>query len=336
MLFHFAATAEANPKFCRMAKLWAWSLRHLGGALADGPITVCFNDESDAATAGWLEQLKVRVRSRPRLSEKHKEVNKYNVLWTEGIENADWVVLTDCDVVCTNDLAPLADWLAGHEFGAVSDAVVRYDGRPYRHPVIHYPNMLRAFTGLSVGALQAHQHPEFTGRPPFTVYPYFNGGMLAIKGAHVPAFRKAVVDISRRIYAATRPAQWNGLRVLQRAWNNLWDKSAYATRLCVGWHLRPRYADQSAIFPAVLKLALSYQVLPHVCNWRYQDLAAPGAEPLLLHYYEQALGIPPPRILDGTWLDSYRTSADRGRVALAQTVQAFLREYPGQQTGAQA
>ena len=104
--FHFLCTAEPTPRYRRMVQLWAWSIRQRAGALAMAPITVTYNDAPDPEAARFLEAMKVRVETRPRLSTSHREVNKYNSLRAEGLDQADWIVLMDCDTAVIDDLAP--------------------------------------------------------------------------------------------------------------------------------------------------------------------------------------------------------------------------------------
>jgi hypothetical protein len=327
---HFVTAAEATPYFCRLACLWAWSLRQRAGALSDSPLTVVFNDRTDPDAETWLRRLPgVRVLARPRVSRIHKEANKYSALWAPEIEQADWVILTDCDVVCADRLDPLPNLLAGVEFASVLDGMTpRADGT-YRPSVYRYDRLLQDLGSISAETLASHHLTQYDGiRLPGNL-PYFNGGMLAIAGRRVPAFREVVVELSNLIHRWSQPGLGQPLRLVQRAWNSMCSTSASGEKLMIGWHVRrKRFADQAAIFPAVLKLGLPYRVLPHAYNWRSATMAAPSESPRLIHYYQHALGIPPARILDPDWIPAYRDSTDPGRRALAGVVADFLEHHP--------
>lgn len=182
MRYHFVITVEPVPAFCRMACLWAWSLRRHAGALADSRLFVVFNDWTDPDTEEWLRRV-------------HRD----------------------------------------------------------------------------------QTHP---------------------------------------------------LGMMRRAWNTLWAGCPGGERFMIGWHVRrKRFADQAAVFPAALKLRLSYRVLPHEFNWRFRDTVRPDETPRLIHYYKSALGIPPSRILQEDWIPAYRESGDVGRRALANVVGEFLQQH---------
>jgi len=330
MRYHFVVTAEPNPAFCRMVCLWAWSLRRHAGALANSRIFVIFNDRVDQDTEKWLRHLpNVTVLTLPRLSRDHKELNKYSALWAPGLEEADYVVLTDCDVVCTGRLDKLDALMAGAEFAGISDAPGSAQQGSYKPSICRYALMLQELSGLSPAEVSLHRHEAFTGRPPFTGFPYFNGGVLIIGGQRLAEFRALVVELSRHIYRQVHQDQARPLRLMRRTWNTLWASHPGGERFMIGWHVRrKRFADQVAVFPAVLKLRLSYRVLPHEFNWRFHDPARPDTTPRLIHYYKAALGIPPPQILQADWIPAYRESADAGRQALANVVGEFLQQHP--------
>lgn len=273
----------------------------------------------------------VQVTTRPRLSRLHKEVNKYNVLWTPGLEEADWILLTDCDVACAGPLDGLEALLEGLDFAAVSDGVPARSRRSPRPPVLRYDYFLRLFSGLSGRELKQHAHPEFIHQPPFTRYPYFNGGVMMIRGARLASFRETIVELSEQVFRQACRRQLNPLRWIQQAWNNAWFRSRHAHRLSLGWHMRQRYADQAVILPCLLKLGLRYTVLPHAYNWRYIEIGAKNPPPLLIHYFEPALGIAPDRILSRHWLDAFAHSNDEGRQALAGLVHDYLAAHPAEE-----
>ena len=327
--FHLVCTAEATPKYCRMVRLWAWSLRNRAGALAGSPLTVTFNDQADEQTAQWLRRLPAAdVSISPRISRSHREVNKYNALWAPGLENTEWVVLTDCDVAFIDDLGPIADLLKDVDFAAVPEGHDPRNpppGRPRNYKAIrNYEQLLLSETGLSLEELATHRHPWFTDRWPCTTYPYFNGGFIAIRSSRLAEFRDAVLDMSRRLYRRARRNHPNPLRFLQRFWNSRWDRTPWADRFCIGPFFRQRYADQVALAVVAIKLGLRYRVLPHCWNWRTLGMGHGEELPIrIIHYFEPALGLPLDRILDPAWIPTYAASDNPGKKALAELVAEY-------------
>lgn len=330
MRYHFAITAEPVPAFCRMACLWAWSLRRYAGALANSHIFVIFNDRTDPATEKWLRRLpNLTVLARPRLSHDHKELNKYSALWAPGLEKADYVILTDCDVICANRLDELEALMASAAFGGISDNPISATHGTYKPSIYRYARMLHDLAGLSPNEIRAHRHAAGTSRPPYDGLPYFNGGVLVIGGRRLAEFRALVVELSRRIHRQVYHDQKHPLGLMRRTWNALCARWPGGERLMIGWHVRrKRFADQAAVFPAVLKLRLPYRVLPHEFNWRHHGTGRPEETPRLIHYYKSALGIPPPRILQADWIHPYQMSNDIGQHALARVVSEFLQQHP--------
>jgi hypothetical protein len=313
-----------------MVRLWAWSLRTRAGGLASSPLTVTFNDRADTATAEWLRQFPAtECVVRPRLSAAHREVNKYNALWAPGLDSADWVILTDCDVAFVSDLSPLADALGDADFAAAPEGHEPRNpppGRPRHYKTIrHYEALLLRETGLTREALAAHRHPWFTDRWPCTTYPYFNGGFIAIRGTRLAEFREAILGMSSRLFRRARINHPNPLFFLQRFWNSRWDRTPWADRLCIGPFFRQRYADQVALAVVAIKKGFRYRVLPHCFNWRSLGMGHGEELPIrVLHYFEPALGLPADRILDTDWIADYSASTHPGRQALAGLVRDFL------------
>jgi len=329
--FHFVCTAEATPKYCNMVRLWAWSIRNRAGALAGSPLAVAFNDQADETATAWLRRLPaVDVFIQPRISASHREVNKFNALWAPGLDRAEWVILTDCDVAFISDLEPLADQLKDVDFAAAPEGHDPRNpptGRPRNYKAIrNYERLLLQETGMSAAGLAAHRHQWFTNRWPCTTYPYFNGGVIAIRGSKLQEFRSAVIETSRRLYMRMRSLHPNPLYSLRRFWNSRWDRTPWADRLCIGPFFRQRYADQVALAVVAIKLGLRYRVLPHCWNWRTLGMGHGEELPIrIIHYFEPALGLAPDRILDGDWLSDFSASSNPGKRVLAELV----REYRG-------
>jgi len=330
--FHFLCTAEATAKYCQMVRLWAWSLKNKTSLPADTQFTVTFNDCADEQTVKWLMQFEgASVNIRPRLSKQHAEVNKYNALWSPDIGKSEWVILTDCDVVFVNSIVPLINLLAEVEFGASPEGhnpVNPPPGHPENYRAIrNYEELLLSEISLSLDQLRKHRHPWFTDKCPRTDYPYFNGGFIAIKTSKLKEFRNAVVELSQKLYFQMRWNHPDPIFFLRRFWNSRWDRTRWADFFCIGPFFRQRYADQVALAAAVLKLNLKYTVLPHSYNWRCAGMGH-GEEvpPRVIHYFQPAFGIPLTDILKDYWIDSFLSSKNYGKKALAETVLQFLKE----------
>lgn len=328
--FHFLCTAEPTPRYRRMVQLWAWSIRQRAGALAAAPITVTYNDAPDPEAVRFLEALKVRVETRPRLSTAHREVNKYNSLWAEGLDQADWIVLMDCDTVVINDLAPLPGLLEQVDLAAAPeghDPRMPPPGRPRGYRAIRgYERLLLSETGMTPDQLAGYRHPWFTGHWPCTDYPYFNGGVIILSSSRLMEFRDRILDTSRRLFRRMRHVHPNPAYFLQRFWNSRWDRTPWADRLCIGSFFRQRYADQVALAVAAIAGRFPYRVLPHAWNWRSTGMQHGEESPIrILHYFEPALGLDTNRIIDSDWIDAYRASDNPGQQALSTIVSEFLR-----------
>jgi len=313
-----------------MVRLWAWSLRQRGGALAQAPVTVTFNDQTDPDTAQWLiRETGCQIRVLPRLSLSHKEANKYNALMAPDLEQANWVVLTDCDVACMNDLAPLGNWLTDSVDAAAApeghQPAVPPPGKPAHYkPIRRYGELLVGLADLTPAQMTTHQHPWFTDRWPCTVYPYFNGGVVAVRGSCVKAFRETLVPMTQALYTRARRWHPHPLLLLKRFWNSRVDRTPWADDLCLGPFFRQRYADQVALMATFLKLRLRYTVLPHCFNWRARDMGHGEELPIrLLHYFKPALGVPLDQLFNPDWIPAYRQSDNPGRQALAEIVTQY-------------
>jgi hypothetical protein len=335
--FHFVTAAEATPRYTRMARLWAWSLRTNAGVLAHAPRTVVFNDRADDDAARRLRtESGAEVLTRPRLSRTHPETNKFNALFAPALADlpADaWVVLTDCDVCCVHDLAPLVRELTANAAGPIDVAAApeghRATPSPTKpadwSPVRGYARLLREHAGLDDAALARLEHPWFAGHPTPTRYPYFNGGVICIRAGVLPAYRDALLELSPLLHARVRRWQPNPARLLARAWNAKVDRRPGAERRTRGWFFRERFADQVALTVAAARLGLHLGVLPHALNWRCPGMPhGTASPPMLLHYFELALGLNPERIFEPGWREDFARSHNEGRRALAKVVGDYL------------
>src|SRR3954452_14403605 len=101
----FACVAENRPEWAEKAHGLAFSIRTLGGTLAESPIVVHFVGDPSPELARPLERLGAEIRVVKRLDQRNAFANKLRML--EMDEHADFDVLAalDCDVAVLGDFA---------------------------------------------------------------------------------------------------------------------------------------------------------------------------------------------------------------------------------------
>lgn len=312
----FVLAAEARPAYLNMTALCCWSIRARAGVFARSPISIVFNDADDPRATSWLRSaLGVEVSVRPRRSPRLHFLNKLNALDASVPGGPDWTIYLDCDTAVINDLAPLAQWCAGPiDFAAApvnAKAAWQLDRIFLRH------------TGLSRDELEAHAHPWFNTR-----YPYFNGGVFAVRSSRLPEFRPVYEDLTRRLFDQMKsgPHPWRWLR---NRWNRKVCKTRWADRLVIGPFFTRYYAEQVALAAAVLKLRLPYRVLPNSCNWKLPDTGHGEESPVrILHYLQSRHPLDRGRLFEGEWIDQYARDPWEGRRELARLVRDFTAQHP--------
>jgi len=280
MRVSFTITAENTRKYANMALLCAWSIRHRAGALADADIHVCFNDVGHEEAARILEsELGVCVHVLPRLSKDMGFMNKYNGLKVPGVEDADWVVLLDCDTAVIGDLVELREWMEGGEddFGAVPVESSRVWG---------LGDLLREYSGVSEEELEGMRHPWFHD------YPYFNGGFFALRGKYVARFREKVIPWSAELHERMRLRGKGVSERVRLQWNRFWSEKRVGEGLVSEPYFSKCYGDQIALVAAVLSLGLRYRVWPCAYNWTSGGRGHGEDSPIrILHYLSARFGI---------------------------------------------
>lgn len=303
----FVITAEPTPAYANMAKLCAWSIRTRAGALADASISVVFNDELHADAAAELRgRWDVHIERRPRLSESMKCMNKYNGLFAAAAQEADWVILLDCDTAVVNPLDPLADWMRSgeHDFGASLVDSARVWG---------LDQLVMRHSNLSSAELTPHRTADRARLP------YFNGGVIALRGTWLDLFRRAVIDYSHELFESMRaggghPVQWARVQ-----WNRVMSRRPATERFIAAPFFHKGYADQIAIVLAMMKLRLRYRILPREYNWLDERFDPSEPDPIrIFHYLGAYYPIDRERLFDGDWIDEFKSSAKRGRRTLAE------------------
>jgi len=316
MRIAFVTTAEPTLAYANMARLLAWTIRNRGGALADASITVMFNDRVHADAADDLRRWDVQVETRDRLSESMKCMNKYNGLFARATRDADWVVLLDCDTAVVDSLDFLLDWMRmdQHDF-----AGVRVDSAE----VWGWPPLIRQHTDIA-----AKQQTKSTSE--IDDPPYFNGGVVILRGSALTEFRDLVIHYSQRLYQQMRAGRGSPGHWARVQWNRFVSKRSTTQPLIVKPFFHKGYADQVAIVLAMLQLRLRYDVLSHAFNWRDERFVADtesDTDIRILHYLSAYYPIDRNGLFDGDWVDSYAESPKPGRAALANLVRAYRTEW---------
>jgi len=286
----------------------------MGGTLADAGISVVFNDRSDAPSAHWLgSRLGVDVTVRPRRSPTLHFLNKLNALEASDPAASDWTVYLDCDTAIANPLDALSEWMHGpDEFGAApvnAKAAWKLDRIILRH------------TDLTPEELERHVHPWFNTR-----YPYFNGGVFAVRSSRLPEFRRTYERLTLTLFEEMKSG-WNPLRWARTKWNRRVCKSPLADSLVIGPFFTRFYAEQVALAISVLGLRLRYRVLPNAYNWKLPDTGHGEESPVrTLHYLQSRHPLDRANLFEGDWIDAYAQDPWEGRRELSRLVKGFVAE----------
>jgi hypothetical protein len=110
----FSCVVDAKPKFSRQALLWAASLLIHGEQDADS-LVVHTIGECDPLLKELLDNWGVRHVSAAPFDERHPYSNKLVQFATPILQNADFVILCDCDLAFA---APITPWVRGDRIRA--------------------------------------------------------------------------------------------------------------------------------------------------------------------------------------------------------------------------
>ncbi|MFK7960394.1 MAG: hypothetical protein AB8G96_07690 [Phycisphaerales bacterium] len=325
MRVRFVTVAEANQRFGEMALLWAWSIRRRGGMLADADVTVVFNEREDEALSERLRrESNVDVRVMPRISTSHPERNKFNAFRIDGLEDDDWVILSDVDMCVCDHLDGLHARLAEDDFDlGVTPAGI--DPRPPLPLLRGLDKLLRQETGLTRAQLAEWEHPWFADHAPYSRWPYISGGLFVVRGRHVREFGDEILQQTKMMYEQMRTRQPNPWRVLRNFYNyRVHRLGRWSEPLIIGWWFMARLADQVAISTAMIRMKLRPTYLDHTYNWRYMDSGQGEELPVrFLHYFGSMARASHQDLLAGDWTDAYAADDHPGRQALADVTMAY-------------
>jgi len=315
MKIAFAVAGEAKAEHENMLRVLSYSLRTRGGALCDAPIYITFNDRLNETVADDLRNhCGAVVESRPRLSRDMGFMNKYNSFFAPGLQDADWVVLLDCDVAVINDLAPLLEWA---ETTKADLGGVRVDSSQ----VWGLETVIHRRTGLPLETVQQWKQAD-------DAYPYYNGGMIIFRGQYLETFRESVIAESHELFRSMRTGGLNPLHWLRIQWNRKMVNHTGSQRLIIPPFFAKCYADQVAIITTMVKLGMKCDTLPHQFNFRVPSMA-PGIDEdgiLILHYLKAYYPVDQRNLFNSSWIGDYVRSEHCGHRALGDLVRSYVRD----------
>ncbi len=313
MKIAFAIAGEAKPAHENMLRLLSYSIRSRGGVLSDAPIYITFNDTLHTDVA---DELRTRyhavVESRPRLSQDMGFMNKYNSFYAPGLQDADWIVLLDCDVAVLNDLSPMLEWAKTTQADLGG---VKVDSSQ----VWGIEKIIQKQTGLPLDTIQKWQIDEAGA------YPYYNGGMIIFRRKYLEAFREMVIEESHTLFRSMRTQGGNPLHWLRIQWNRRMCDRSSTKRFVLPPFFAKCYGDQVAIITTMIKLGMICDTLPHEFNYRVPEMATGVGthDILLLHYLKAYYPVDQANLFDSPWIDTFANSDHCGKIALSDLVRSY-------------
>nr|MDT0659797.1 hypothetical protein [Micromonospora sp. DSM 115978] len=102
----FSCVVDGTPRYTHEA--WIWSTTLLRLALRKPhEVVVHLVEGVDSQDFDFLRDLGVEIRTVPRFDQRHPYSNKLSQLESEALQDADLLVLTDCDIAFADDVSGL-------------------------------------------------------------------------------------------------------------------------------------------------------------------------------------------------------------------------------------
>lgn len=176
--------ADNTVKFLEQAARLLASWRWFGGSLSSADFHVCTVDEVPESFRVKYERYGAKVHLVPRFSERHPPSNKLRFLELAEIQDADWVLLLDCDTVVVQD--PSAILSAGADFVA----------KPADFPTVTQDAFLSLFRAFNLPMPSPEYRCTVNGEP---TVPYFNAGVLAFSRHAMATLVPQWIDMNHRL-----------------------------------------------------------------------------------------------------------------------------------------
>jgi hypothetical protein len=162
----FSCVVDDKPRYARQAALWAASLLIHGAERAES-LVVHTVGEGDPALRALLGSWGIDVVRIKPFDARHPHSNKLAQFGTDSLQNADYVVLCDCDLAF---VAPISPWLRGERIRA---SIVLLPGLPSAQWKIIF----------AAANLRFPEERVLTGNGAQTLPTFCNGGLYIIPQA---------------------------------------------------------------------------------------------------------------------------------------------------------
>lgn len=309
--------AEDRPPYLDMTRLSLWSLRTRGGALANAPATVVFNDSVRDDTRAWFEARGAVVEVRPRIQGIPSTSLKFNALLSPSLEKADWLLYLDCDTVVSSDLGPLAEAMRQRR---AEDGVGFASTPTNMKQAWRMDEILARYTGRPAESFDHLKHPWF-----LEGWSVFNTGVFVLEARHAATLHQEIVPLCTELLKRGRSVGDGPWWWVKTKWNRKVFKKPWGDRLVLAPWYPKNHAGQIAMPIALARLGISHEVLPHAYNWRQPGTNQGEDDIRILHYCgSRRFLFDRSELLTGTWRPVFAGSADPGERTLAAAVEAFL------------
>lgn len=318
---HVVLVAEATPGVANMLRLLAWSLRARGGALADAPVTIVYNEREDPEVSRELaERFNVRTLVRPRLSTSLRFTNKWNCL-EAPLDGARWMLFLDWDIAVCAALDPLL-----HRLRTEGESKGFFISPEFTRQAWGLRGILKKHARLTDEQLDAVANDWY----PADRMPVFNTGVFALRADHIDAFRREIVPMCDRLHRSMRATTLNPLQWLKVQWNRRHWKKPDADRRVIGSFFPRVHAGQIAVPTTILKLRIPFGLLSHADNWRAPTCRFGDETGIrLLHYMGSRFPeVDKTRLFDAHYFDRFENSSNEGWRALVEVVRAYNAANP--------
>jgi hypothetical protein len=172
----FSCVVDDTPRYRREVRIWTTTLLRIARRRPD-ELVVHLIDGVDGPEFDVLRELGVHVRTVPRFDPRHPYSNKLGQLRSEALQDAELVVLTDCDMAFAGDVSGLF-----HGLDMVAAKTVDLARPSHEH-------WRRIFAAAGFGTEPGLALATHSGEPTF-VHNY-NGGVYVLTRGAFAALRDA-------------------------------------------------------------------------------------------------------------------------------------------------
>jgi hypothetical protein len=99
----FSCVVDGKPKYIHQAWIWSTTLLRIAGRWPH-EVVVHLIEGVDGRDFDFLRDLGVEIRTVPQFDPRHPFSNKLSQMHSEALQDADLIVLTDCDIAFADDV----------------------------------------------------------------------------------------------------------------------------------------------------------------------------------------------------------------------------------------